>query len=116
MKQPIVNTGFQASAAKPITQPHALELHDATKPATAAPAPASPAPAASNPLQALKGVLPWKQLMQGGIPMVAGTLGLLNGQNNLAPLMEGNPGGITKASAYDFGRHIARKCHASRQR
>lgn len=75
-------------------------------------APKAATPPASVFTAGLKGLIPWKTVMKGGLPMVAGLSGLMRGQNTMAPLFEGRDPSAAKTAAYEFGvqcAHLARR-------
>lgn len=109
--------GFQAAAPK---SPTVVAGMKTTPPATppklqmpptgAMPKPQQPQPQPQqqpNFLGAMKGMIPWKTVMRGGLPMVAGLAGLMRGQNTLAPLFEGADA-AGKTAAYRFGQKAVR--------
>lgn len=112
-QSPTVTAGLKTPPLKP---PTGLQMPpQGVTPKLQPPAPALPTPQpAAQPQQnnfmgaALKGLIPWKTVLQGGLPMVAGLSGLLRGQNTLAPLFEG-PDNASKTAAYRFGQQVAVK-------
>lgn len=103
-KSPAATTNLK-TAPKPLT-PHATQsVTPAIKPLSPQPQ-QPPQPQQNNFMgSALKGLIPWKTVLQGGLPMVAGLSGLLRGQNTLAPLFEG-PDNASKTAAYKFGQRV----------
>lgn len=108
--------GFQASAPKSPTVVAGLKTAPAAPKKLTPPAPmATPQVTPPQPqpqqqpnfLGAMKGLIPWKTVMQGGLPMVAGLAGLMRGQNTMAPLFEGADA-AGKTAAYRFGQTAVR--------
>lgn len=91
--------------AASLSVPPTKTLLSVPKPATPTPPPAPAAPAVPGMLQhgltAMKGFLPWKQIMGAGGPLaVAGISGLMNGHNNFADFA------AAQKAAQAFGRRL----------
>jgi hypothetical protein len=108
--------GFQAAAPKAPTVVAGVKTTPPAAPPKLQMPPSGPTPQPQIPQpkpqqqpnflnDALKGMVPWKTVMRGGLPMVAGLAGLLRGQNTLAPLFEGRDA-AAKTAAYRFGQKI----------
>lgn len=71
-------------------------------------APKSPITAPPNSFaQGFRNLIPWKSVMKGGLPLVAGLSGLLRGENTMAPLLEGPDAAGRKTAAFRFGERLA---------
>lgn len=115
-----------AAAPAPTMAANPMANHDAAglkAPVAKAPlptlAPPAPKPAATSPgvpgflqqgLSAMKGFLPWKQIMGAGGPLaVAGISGLMQGRNNFADFAQG------QKAAQAFGRRLGVALAQSKQ-
>lgn len=112
----ITMTGPKPPAAPKPPKPPRLTPPKPPKPAKAqaikrsgfqASAPTAAAKPANLFSQGMKAMIPWKTVMKGGLPMVAGLSGLLRGQNTMAPLFEGRGTAAPKTAAYEFGERCA---------
>lgn len=108
-KSPTVVAGMKTTPPKPPTNLQMPPQGAAPKLQTPPPTPQPAAQPQQNSFMgsALKGMIPWKTVLRGGLPMIAGLSGLLRGQNTLAPLFEG-PDNSAKTAAFEFGRRAVR--------